>query len=71
MLGLRLREGISLNSIIDRFGEEIGRRILQCLKVFITDNLVNFDREHQRLSLNVPRRVFIFQSCFNSSFLQS
>lgn len=61
MLGLRLKEGVSLNLINDQFGEKTVKQILQILDKFREQNLVKLDQEKQRLSLTDPQG-FLFSN---------
>ncbi|BAQ66230.1 radical SAM family heme chaperone HemW [Geminocystis sp. NIES-3709] len=55
MLGLRLKKGVNLAEIRTNFGQEIGEKILQCLKSFFFDNLVTLDEKLDLLSLTDPQ----------------
>ena len=54
MLGLRLKEGVNLATITNKFGIKIKQKILDCLANFCEANLVTYDDNTQQLSLTDP-----------------
>ena len=54
MLGLRLKEGVNLANITNKFGIKIKQKILDCLANFCEANLVTYDDNSQQLSLTDP-----------------
>jgi oxygen-independent coproporphyrinogen-3 oxidase len=65
MLGLRLREGIVLSSLEQRFGPQVTQKILATLKPFERQGWVKIDHPH-RLALKDPEG-FLFSNTILSS----
>ena len=54
MLGLRLKKGVNLVDISNKFGGDIRSIILDCLSNFQKQNLVEYDAKNQQLKLTDP-----------------
>ena len=54
MLGLRLKKGVNLDYVSDRFGSEISKRVLDCIFQFEKQSLIKYDRNSKQLSLSDP-----------------
>jgi oxygen-independent coproporphyrinogen-3 oxidase len=54
MLGLRLKEGVNLITIRDRFGTEIVKQILDCVQPFVKKNWVNVSANQDYFNLTIP-----------------
>lgn len=61
MLGLRLKEGVNLILIKEKFGQEKVNQLLQIINHFIQQNLVEFNQENQQLNLTDPQG-FLFSN---------
>ncbi len=61
MLGLRLKEGVNLMVIKEKFGQEKVNNILDPIKAFIQQNLIEYNKESQQLSLTDPQG-FLFSN---------
>ncbi len=68
MLGLRLKEGVNLEFIGDKFGENIQADILKCLSNFLKNNLVKYDHQTHRLCLNDPEGFLYSNTVLSTLF---
>lgn len=55
MLGLRLKKGINLDKLKVNFGQEIEKEILECINLFLEDQLINFNKDTHQLTLTDPQ----------------
>ncbi len=54
MLGLRLKQGVNLQNLTTKFGDNIKAKIIDCLGDYLKNNLVIINENNQQLTLTDP-----------------
>ncbi|MBE9221963.1 coproporphyrinogen III oxidase [Cyanobacterium stanieri LEGE 03274] len=70
MLGLRLKEGINLSLIRQKFGQETVNKILHTLQPYITKKLVILSQDKTNLKLSDPQGFLYSNSVLSDLFME-